>query len=189
MKRGGWPSRVTPNDVCGVFGPYGVGGSCKLYGGTSDKDEVACRTDILIPFGGIDEYLNDFDTGTVQEIGELWFVFSHLVQIFSKSLIISLQLLYFSHPTEFLDSTFHPHHQHVNSFQLYNIGPIRPPIQPEVTNYYQVGEWHATIQYPALGETAGVDITFRFQVDIFTGHMIQHCHLLFHEDGKRITFV
>jgi len=48
-----------------------------------------------------------------------------------------------------------------------------------------VGDWQDTLQYPSLtsdGRTRATFAKIRFQVDQFTGHMLQHCHLLFHED-------
>ena len=43
---------------------------------------------------------------------------------------------------------------------------------------------HDTLQFPS---SSSVDVTFRFQSDQFTGHMVQHCHLLFHEDFGMMT--
>ena len=100
---------------------------------------------------------------------------------------------------DFLFVPFHPYHQHINPFQIqefYNFaneripGATNPDIEDYVTasvqTWYQVGDWQDTLQYPAFVE--GFDLStftavrFRFQADSFTGHMVQHCHLLFHED-------
>ena len=38
------------------------------------------------------------------------------------------------------------------------------------------------MQYPASMYGLAFVVNMRFQADQFTGHMVQHCHLLFHED-------
>ena len=43
---------------------------------------------------------------------------------------------------------------------------------------------HDVLQFP---HNQAVNVTFRFQADQFTGHMVQHCHLLFHEDWGMMT--
>ena len=53
-----WPSRTTPDDTCGVFGPYGVGGG------------LTPTMENLIPFSNSSVYINDFEVGSIQEIGE-----------------------------------------------------------------------------------------------------------------------
>ena len=54
----GWPVVVTVEDICGVTGPYGVGGN----------------TSFLTPWVDEHTYINDFATGSVQEIGK-WISF------------------------------------------------------------------------------------------------------------------
>ena len=53
--RAGWPDIATPKDICGVFGPYGVGG------GTIDD---------FTPWVDEDTYINDFEAGSIQEVGK-----------------------------------------------------------------------------------------------------------------------
>ena len=100
---------------------------------------------------------------------------------------------------DFLFVPFHPYHQHINPFQIqefYNFaneripGATNPDIEDYVTasvqTWYQVGDWQDTLQYPAFNKAESLSsftaVRFRFQADSFTGHMVQHCHLLFHED-------
>ena len=47
-----------------------------------------------------------------------------------------------------------------------------------------MGDWHDTLQVPlsSLRGNTTARPRMRFQADQFTGHMVQHCHLLFHED-------
>ena len=49
----GWPRTTTPLDICGVWGPYGVGGNSSEF----------------TPWVDENTYINDFATGTVQELG------------------------------------------------------------------------------------------------------------------------
>ena len=51
----GWPDIATPKDICGVFGPYGVGG------GTIDD---------FTPWVDEDTYIWDFEAGSIQEVGK-----------------------------------------------------------------------------------------------------------------------
>jgi len=132
------------NDTAFVYGPYGVGAS----GEDSDR----------FPWKDENTYINDFATGTVNEI--------------------ELQL-----------AKSHPYHQHVNSFQIQEIydidfgsdapkGPV--VLDDRVGVWFQVGDWHDVLMLPAPTENATVRI--RFQADDFIGHMLQHCHILMHED-------
>ena len=86
---------------------------------------------------------------------------------------------------------FHPYHQHINPYQIQKIEPddgVMVPIELEesVSIWYQVGDWHDTLQLPSPidGQAGnfGGKVTIRFQVDQFTGSMIQHCHSLHHQD-------
>ena len=56
----------------------------------------------------------------------------------------------------------HPAHIHVNHFQLVTI-------DASDAIYFQVGDWHDTIQ------DGSDDATVRMQTDTFTGGMIVHC--------------
>lgn len=136
----GWPFRQTEMDICGVTGPYGKGGVW------SDGPDIAPFT----PWVDEDTYINDFPTGTVNEI-------VHVA------------------------NAFHPYHQHINSFQLVEIADF-DKLQDFVANWYQIGDWQDTTQIPARGLEGNGIVRARFQADQFSGHMVQHCHLLFHED-------
>jgi len=138
-------------NVCYMYGPYGVGG-----------DTMKPR-----PFEGGDVFMKRYDVGTVNEI--------------------ELQM-----------ARSHPYHQHVNPYQINAINgnalddegeqtntfpgdPTNNPLEEEsVRIWYQVGDWQDTLQMPTTQTAASWRI--RFQTDQFTGHMIQHCHILFHED-------
>ena len=52
--------------VCGVGGPYGVGGNVTRSPGVTVEE--ARKYGGLIPWVNQDTYINDFDSGTVQEI-------------------------------------------------------------------------------------------------------------------------
>jgi hypothetical protein len=60
----------------------------------------------------------------------------------------------------------HAYHQHVHPFQLMTE-------DPEGSDYYQIGDWHDTIDE---------GFTIRYQPTVFTGKMMIHCHNLVHED-------
>jgi len=149
---GGWPHAWAPEDKCGVYGPYG-------RGDISDEAEPSPDSS-LIGWTNSSVYINDFEVGTVQEI-ELKFI------------------------------KFHPYHQHISPFQLQKIFDFTDPTETResdpdsplaesVKTWYQVGDWHDTLQLPAKWDLTSV--LMRFQADLFTGKMVQHCHLLFHED-------
>jgi hypothetical protein len=97
---------------------------------------------------------------------------------------------------------YHPYHQHVNPYQIVSINgetldefgnatgtypadPNNNPLVDFVAIWYQVGDWHDTLQMPT--DQVYVSWNVRFQIDQFTGNMIQHCHLLFHEDQGMMT--
>eukprot|EP00581_Thalassiosira_minuscula_P005376 CAMPEP_0183743984 /NCGR_PEP_ID=MMETSP0737-20130205/65499_1 /TAXON_ID=385413 /ORGANISM="Thalassiosira miniscula, Strain CCMP1093" /LENGTH=703 /DNA_ID=CAMNT_0025979619 /DNA_START=265 /DNA_END=2376 /DNA_ORIENTATION=+ len=166
----GWPAVITDRDECGVYGPHGVG-----YEGS--EEDPLCEEAYpgegdcpFTPWVDMDTYINDFATGTVNEV-------------------------------ELLGVPFHPYHQHVNSFQITEINTrnLDVVIQDIVANWYKVGDWQDTLQVPAALSQTGIPpgyfnpgftpppqgffaVKIRFQADQFTGHMVQHCHLLFHED-------
>ncbi|EJK60914.1 hypothetical protein THAOC_18669 [Thalassiosira oceanica] len=136
------PDKLERAGVCGVGGPYGIGGIT-----TNVTYEEAFENGGLIPFVNSSTYINDFDTGTVQQI-------------------------------TYKDAENHPYHQHVNPYQIFEIHNTSE-LPDFVSEYYKVGDWHDTLQFPS---NAATNVIFRFQADQFTGHMVQHCHLLFHED-------
>jgi len=166
----GWPAVITDRDECGVYGPHGVG-----YEGS--EEDLLCEEAYpgegdcpFTPWVDMDTYINDFATGTVNEV-------------------------------ELLGVPFHPYHQHINSFQITEINTrnLDVVIQDIVANWYKVGDWQDTLQFPAALSQTGIPpgyfnpgftpppqgffaVKIRFQADQFTGHMVQHCHLLFHED-------
>ena len=73
---------------------------------------------------------------------------------------------------------FHPYHHHINPFQIQKIDDAGE-LDESVSIWYQVGDWHDSLQLPAAGPTS---VNIRFQADQFTGHMVQHCHILHHQD-------
>ena len=85
-------------------------------------------------------------------------------------------------------ASFHPYHQHVNSFQIISININQPPDQPggtltdDVATWYQVGDWHDTLQLPNFQDSPETSVTVRFQSDYYTGRMVQHC-LTQRDDG------
>lgn len=79
-------------------------------------------------------------------------------------------------------ASFHPYHQHVNKFQLQTIHTTTTNLTMEVANWYQVGDWHDTLQLPNFRDSPETSVTVRYQSDYFTGRMAQHCHMLDHED-------
>eukprot|EP00581_Thalassiosira_minuscula_P006786 CAMPEP_0183706904 /NCGR_PEP_ID=MMETSP0737-20130205/3617_1 /TAXON_ID=385413 /ORGANISM="Thalassiosira miniscula, Strain CCMP1093" /LENGTH=861 /DNA_ID=CAMNT_0025934441 /DNA_START=289 /DNA_END=2870 /DNA_ORIENTATION=+ len=175
-----WPVIVTPHDVCGIYGPYGVG----YEGGLEDEmceEAYPGQGDCpFIPWVDTNSFINDFEVGSVQEL-------------------------------EILSVTFHPYHQHINSFQIVELDTRKIPdlnISDYTANWYQVGDWQDTLQYPvALSMTGNPNGNFnpgesplmphgphqffgvkvRFQADLYTGSMVQHCHLLYHEDQGMMT--
>lgn len=81
---------------------------------------------------------------------------------------LSLQV---AHP--FLNSQSSPriaYHQHVHPFQIVEGANAT---DPDSTAYYQVGDWHDTLD--------GAN-TIRYQPTVFTGKLMIHCHNLVHED-------
>jgi len=147
-----WPVVSDPDDTCGVFGPYGEGGGFNPANQTFEN---------LIPYSDSSTYINDFEVGSIQEI-------------------------------DLRGVIFHPYHQHINPFQIQEVLNPIPGFDLDtytaeaVKIWYQVGDWQDTLQYPSFslsdGRTRATFAKIRFQVDQFTGHMLQHCHLLFHED-------
>jgi len=142
-------------NVCYMYGPYGVGG------------DVMKPRPFEVNAEGYVVYINDYQIGTVNEI-------------------------------ELQQARSHPYHQHVNPYQIVDIrgnaldengdqdftypgDPNNNPLEEEsVRIWYQKGDWHDTLQMPTTQTSASFRI--RFQTDQFAGHMIQHCHILFHED-------
>jgi len=130
--------------------------TCGVYGpyGVGGGKGPLNAIDYFTPWVDEDTYINHFETGSIQEV--------------------DLEAI-----------SFHPYHQHINPFQLIEIDTLNVVggvIAPEVANWYQVGDWHDTLQFPAAMYGPYFIVKMRFQADMFTGHMLQHCHLLFHED-------
>ena len=83
----------------------------------------------------------------------------------------------------FLVKRWHPYHQHVNPFQIIDIdfeSTQNLYADRYTLAWYKNGDWHDTIMYSRRATFPAV--TIRFQTDKFSGHMVQHCHLLNHED-------
>lgn len=129
--------------------------TCGVYGPSGNGG--GGDPDIFFPFKNKDNFVLDFPVGTVQEI-----------QLGAAS--------------------FHPYHQHVNSFQIISININVVPDQPggtltdDVATWYQVGDWQDTLQLPNFQDSPETSVTVRFQSDYYTGRMVQHCHMLDHED-------
>ena len=51
----GWPNIATPKDICGIYGSYGIGA------GTIED---------FTPWVDEHTYINDFETGSIQEVGK-----------------------------------------------------------------------------------------------------------------------
>ena len=56
----GWPDEATPKDICGVYGPYRIG----------DGRGPLNHSDYFTPWVDEDTYINDFPTGSIQEVGK-----------------------------------------------------------------------------------------------------------------------
>lgn len=67
----------------------------------------------------------------------------------------------------------HPYHQHVYPFQIQS--GFETTLSSSSNGYYQVGDWHDTIE----GKKKGV---VRFLPQRFDGKIMIHCHRLDHED-------
>ena len=129
--------------------------TCGVYGPAGNGG--GGDPDIFFPFKNKDNFVLDFPVGTVQEI-------------------------------TLGAASFHPYHQHVNSFQIISININVPPGQTggtltdDVATWYKVGDWHDTLQLPNFQDSPETSVTIRFQSDYYTGRMVQHCHMLDHED-------
>jgi FtsP/CotA-like multicopper oxidase with cupredoxin domain len=110
----------------------------------------------FFPFVDKDTYILEFPVGTVQEVTMTF-------------------------------AAFHPYHQHVNPFQIHEIQSYNESqIEDYVSTWYQVGDWHDTLQFPhpsgGLNFRFFTNVTVRYQADQFTGKMLQHCQMLQHDD-------
>jgi len=76
----------------------------------------------------------------------------------------------------------HPLHIHVSPYQI-----ISMPDESYNDGYFQVGDWHDTLQLSDLGFAD--TFTIRMQTDSFTGKMVVHCHILSHEDQGMMNFI
>eukprot|EP00984_Skeletonema_dohrnii_P027635 scaffold17263_cov147-Skeletonema_dohrnii-CCMP3373.AAC.4 len=116
------------------------------------------NSSLFFPFKNKDNYVLDFPVGTVQQL--------------------TLGAV-----------SFHPYHQHVNAFQITSININRPDLKltDDVAAWYQVGDHHDTLQLPNFQDSPETSVTVRYQSDYFTGKMMQHCHMLDHEDKGMMT--
>lgn len=70
----------------------------------------------------------------------------------------------------------HPHHQHVNPFQIFEI--INRTDMAEFEDWYRDGDWHDVLQHITKKSKPRI----RWTADDFTGDMLFHCHILSHGD-------
>ena len=80
----------------------------------------------------------------------------------------------------------HPHHQHVNQFQIMKIAwnEFTPgAIGESLRTWWQEGDWHDS----AFSPTQAGQMTVRWQADKFTGRMQFHCHWLYHQDSGMVA--
>jgi len=70
----------------------------------------------------------------------------------------------------------HPHHQHVNPFQILEI--INRTDMVEFEDWYRDGDWHDVLQHITKKSKPRI----RWTADDFTGDMLFHCHILSHGD-------
>jgi len=77
----------------------------------------------------------------------------------------------------------HPHHQHVNPFQILSIenrtvNASDPTQVNSFENWYKDGDWQDTLQHISKSAKSRI----RWAADGFSGDMFFHCHILTHED-------
>jgi len=70
----------------------------------------------------------------------------------------------------------HPHHQHVNPFQIYEIEDRTN--ETEFEDWYRDGDWHDVLQHITKKSKPRI----RWAADDFSGEMLFHCHILSHGD-------
>lgn len=70
----------------------------------------------------------------------------------------------------------HPHHQHVNPFQILEIENRTD--QTEFEAWYKDGDWHDVLQHITKKGKPRI----RWAADDFSGEMLFHCHILSHGD-------
>ena len=124
--------RTPINGLCGVGGPYGVGGDTTV----GKTFEEAYKNGGLIPWKDETYYMNDFETGTVQEISTSPFT---TFIVLATKLTGSSSLFPLSH-IEYEGAQGHPYHQHVNSYQIRKIEPRAGELKDFVKEYYKVGD-------------------------------------------------
>lgn len=93
----------------------------------------------------------------------------------------------------------HPHHQHINHFQLQELESscIYENMSNLTKTYYKSGDWHDTLQWPefihpncteTIYPPGFIFINVKWAVNQFGGRMTFHCHRLNHEDLGMIAF-
>jgi len=89
----------------------------------------------------------------------------------------------------------HPHHQHVNHFQLQELeDSLDYADMSELTKtYFKSGDWHDMFQWPELfvntpPPAGAINIDVKWPANQFSGRMTFHCHRLNHEDLGMIAF-
>merc|ERR1711935_133582 len=75
-----------------------------------------------------------------------------------------------------LNNGKHPHHQHVNPFQIYEIENRTD--MTEFEDWYKDGDWHDVLQHITKKSKPRI----RWAADDFSGDMLFHCHILSHGD-------
>lgn len=70
----------------------------------------------------------------------------------------------------------HPHHQHVNPFQIVEIE--NRTNETSFEDWYRDGDWHDTLQHITKKGKPRI----RWAADDFNGDMVFHCHILSHGD-------
>jgi len=80
---------------------------------------------------------------------------------------------------------YHPFHTHVSPFQITSFNDASSSSSASSLNddYFQVGDWHDTLQMVVSN-----NVTVRLQTDKFTGKQVAHCHILSHEDEGMMGF-
>jgi len=173
--------------------PFGAGLSRPCYLADTTNEEVGEDKQYTLEYGGAGTVSAE-GKATINGTGTVFEGNSSVVAVFGvdgeafDGGVANKQVpLGFVNEITFKNPAFHPHHQHVNPFQLINltdrVGPISGPIGgvertflPDL--WYENGDWGDVFQYVAWGPAA----ILRYPSNQFTGVMIYHCHILIHED-------
>lgn len=89
----------------------------------------------------------------------------------------------------------HPWHMHVNPAEVYSYG--FSDINDRYGGFFMVGDFQDVFQLPIAdwpdilanpGGGANYTAVARFQTDCYTGQLVLHCHVLYHEDLGMMTY-